>query len=327
MRIVTIISLAASAVLGLGALFIAKIALPNAASAKNPAHVQVAGSPMVVATKPIAYGDKLDPAMLTVVKVPANAIPQGAYTDVSQVLAADRGGAPVALFPMAPKEPILPAKLSGPGARASVAAEIADGMRAYTIKVTDVTGVGGHALPGDRVDVVLMRDLTPDGPQRSFVSYVVLQNVRVLGIDLNANMNDPKPSSPNTATLEVSMEDAQKLAMASSVGDLSLALRRTGAAEVAPRPPVRTADFLSGGGGGSTGGRVVRSGPGRQTYSAILIIEGQPTKRGSARGGGKGAGAGANTSGAAGTLGGLTTPSLQPAQAGVGAAVATGAVG
>ena len=121
------------------------------------------------------------------------------------MLAQDNGGAPVALTPIAAREPLLPSKLSGPGARASVAAEIADGMRAYTIKVTDVTGVGGHALPGDRVDVVLMRDLTPEGHTRNYVSEVVIQNVRVLGVDLNADLASNKPATPNTATLEVSV--------------------------------------------------------------------------------------------------------------------------
>src|SRR5207302_1435789 len=134
----------------------------------------------------------------------------------------DQGGPPVALQQIAAHEPLLPAKLSGPGARASVAAEIAEGMRAYTVRVTDVTGAGGHALPGDRVDVVLMRDLTPALPNRTYVSDVVLQNVRVLGVDLNADLAANKPTEPKNATLEVSVEDAQKLAIASTLGTLSL---------------------------------------------------------------------------------------------------------
>ncbi|HET6969834.1 MAG TPA: Flp pilus assembly protein CpaB, partial [Phenylobacterium sp.] len=231
MRVATIVSLAASAVLGLGALFVAKIALPSSAQAKLPMTQRpAAGSPVVVAAHAIKYGDKLDAGALTVIKAPPEAIPQGAFTAVSQVLSADHGGAPVAIMPMAPHEAVLTAKLSGPGARPSVAAEVSEGMRAYTVKVSDVTGVGGHALPGDRVDVVLMRDLTPQGPTRSFISYVVLQNVRVLGIDLNADLNSNKPATPSTATLEVSVPDSQKLSMAATLGTLSLALRRTGEA-------------------------------------------------------------------------------------------------
>lgn len=277
MRVVTIVSLAASAVLGLGALFVAKTVLPNAASAKAVVQQQP-GVPIVVAAKEIKYGTKLDAGHLAVVNVPASVAPQGAFSSVQQVLAADRGGPPVVLFPLSQREPILPAKLSGPGARPSVAAEIADGMRAYTIKVTDVSGVGGHALPGDRVDVVLMRDLTPSGPQRNFVSDVVLQNVRVLGIDLNADLSSNKPATPNTATLEVSVEDAQKLAVASTLGNLSLALRRTGAAEIEEVAPLRTTDFLVGGRPAAAPAQVRyvsrAAGP-----SIPLVVEGEPVKR------------------------------------------------
>ena len=280
MRVVTIVSLAASAVLGLGALFVAKIALPNAAAAKVALPVAPAeGTPLVVANRPIKYGEKLDAGMLAVIKVPAAAHPEGSFSAIDQVLQADNGGAPVALFPMAPREALLPAKLSGPGARPSVAAEIAEGMRAYTIKVTDTTGVGGHALPGDHVDVVLMRDLTPSGPERTFISYVVLQNTRVLGVDLNADLASEKPANPSTATLEVSSEDAQKLSIASTLGTLSLSLRRTGQADVATAAPLRAGDFL---GGGGTKVAFRGGGGSRPAFHGILIIEGEPSKRGHA---------------------------------------------
>jgi pilus assembly protein CpaB len=246
MRVIAIVSLGASAVLGLGALFVARALLPH----PGPAHaatVAEQGLPVVVAKQDIKYGDKLTPDALVVVRMPASTIPQGAFGAIAAVMSNDPAGAPVALVPIAAREPLLPAKLSGPGARPSVAAEIAPGMRAYTIKVTDVSGVGGHALPGDRVDVVLMRDLTPDGPTRNLISNVVLQNVRVLGIDLNADLNSDKPANPNTATLEVSVTDAQKLSVAATVGTLSLALRRTGQADIDPTGSLVSRDFLGGG--------------------------------------------------------------------------------
>jgi pilus assembly protein CpaB len=206
-----------------------------------------AGVPIVVASKDIKFGDKLDPTMMTIARVPPEIAPQGAFANVAQVLSTDHGGPPVALQQIAAREPVLPSKLSGPGARASVAAEIAEGMRAYTIKVTDVTGTGGHALPGDRVDVVLMRDVTPALPNRTYVSDVVLQNVRVLGIDLNADLAGTKTTEPKNATLEVSVEDAQKLSIASTLGTLSLALRRTGEAEPQLVRTMATPAFLTGG--------------------------------------------------------------------------------
>jgi pilus assembly protein CpaB len=250
MRVVTIASLGASAVLGLAALFVAKAVLPNAGQGKAPVAAQQAavGVPVVAAKSDLKFGDRLDAGKVTILHVPAAAVPEGAFTTVEQVLAQDNGGAPVALVPIAAKEVLLPAKLSGPGARPSVAVEISEGYRAYTIKVSDVTGVGGHALPGDRVDVVLLRDLSAgaQGPPKNLVSQIVLQNVRVLGMDLNADLTANKPAVPATATLEVSMTDAQKLAVAADLGELSLALRRTGAIEAAPVANIRTRDFVGG---------------------------------------------------------------------------------
>ena len=249
MRVATIVSLGASAVLGLGALVVAKAVLPNAGAAKVQAKSapQAAGVPIVVAKAPLKFGDKLDASKIEVLAVPANLVPEGAFKTTAQVLSQDNGGAPVAITAIAAREPLLPAKLSGPGARASVAAEIGEGMRAYTIKVSDVTGVGGHALPGDRVDVVLMRDTSPDQNKHALVSDIVIQDVRVLGVDLNNDPASNKPATPSTATLEVSIPDAQKLAVAADLGKLSLALRRTGSAEIAKTAPMRTANFVTGG--------------------------------------------------------------------------------
>ena len=85
MRVVTIVSLAASAVLGLGALFVAKIALPNAAAAKIPARSEMIGQPVVVASRALKYGEKLDAGMLKIIKVPETAVPEGAYASVEQI--------------------------------------------------------------------------------------------------------------------------------------------------------------------------------------------------------------------------------------------------
>ncbi len=277
MRLVTIGSLGASAALGLGALVVAKILLPAAASNQVQA-APVIISPManaasvVVAAGDIPFGRKLEAGDLKVIQVPRNAAPEGAFSKIDQVLAQDHGGAPIALTALTAREPILPTKLSGPGARASVAAELAPGMRAYTIAVTDVTSVGGHALPGDRVDVVLMRNLATDQAKKMLRAELVIQNVRLLGMGLNADPTTTKPASAATATLEVSVEDAQKLAIAADLGALSLALRGTGQAEIAQAAPL-AAGALSGigpvGSGGGHARRAVSAGP-----PSIQIVEG-----------------------------------------------------
>lgn len=279
MRAITIASLGASAALGLGALVVAKVLLPaqgGVAQASAPAPIANAVS-VVVAKTDIKYGDRLEAGHLAVVSVPKSAAPEGAFVSVEQVLSQDNGGAPLALQPISAREAILPAKLSGPGARPSVAAEIKSGMRAYTIGVSEVSGVGGHALPGDHVDVVLMRNLAKDDEAKRLVSEVVIQNVRVLGVDLNADPTSNKVDTPSTATLEVSVKDAQKLAIAADLGQLSLALRGSGQAEIETTAALAGRDVATGGGAPrpAAGGRVRRASSNYAPARPVIqVIEG-----------------------------------------------------
>ena len=91
MRVTTIVSLGASAVLGIGALFAAKFWLPDSEKDKV---VQTA--PVVVAASPIEFGTRLDEKNLAVVQLPVEAAPAGSYRTIKEVIALD-GGAPVAL--------------------------------------------------------------------------------------------------------------------------------------------------------------------------------------------------------------------------------------
>jgi pilus assembly protein CpaB len=97
-------------------------------------------------------------------------------------------------------------------------------MKAVTIRVNDVEGVAGFVLPGDRVDVMLTRQQD----KAVAAADVVLQNVRVLAIDQLADERTEKPSVVKAVTLEVEVTAAQKLALAATVGTLSLALRKAG---------------------------------------------------------------------------------------------------
>ncbi|HXQ16518.1 MAG TPA: Flp pilus assembly protein CpaB [Caulobacteraceae bacterium] len=254
MRTGTVVSLGASAILGLGALVVARLWLPQTThlpQLKLTPDAPAGTVPVVVATAAIPFGAKLDASKLTVVHLPANAVPLGAFATPAQILS-QQGGAPVALTPIAPHEPLLPSKLSGAGARPIVSAGITEGMRAYTIGVTETAGVGGHVLPGDRVDVIVAR--SPPVPKaikdicdecKLERADVVLQNVRVLGMDLNVDPTTTQSAISHTATLEVSVQDAQKLAVATQIGTMSLALRRNGQADVTPVRAVEIADLKS----------------------------------------------------------------------------------
>lgn len=255
MRVATIASLGASALLGLGALFVAKIWLPNASAGATRAAAGDLPAPtmtsVVAASGAVPFGQKLEAKNLTIIKMPASAVPEGAYSSIQQVVGLD-GGAPVALTPLVNHEPILPAKVSGGGAKPSVAATIAQGMRAYTIKVNDVAGGGGHVLPGDRVDVLLVQELADRSAvegaatTKLFISTLVIQNVRVLGMDLIADPASTEKFPPKTATLEVSVLDAGKLAAAGEAGTLSLSLRRSGSTEITDTRPMTLPEMLRG---------------------------------------------------------------------------------
>jgi pilus assembly protein CpaB len=106
----------------------------------------------------------------------------------------------------------------------ALSALVKPGMKAVTIRVNDVEGVGGFVLPGDHVDAVLTRQLE----KGNATTQVVLQNTRVLAVDQTADERAAKATVAKSVTLEVDTVDAQKLWLASSVGSLSLLLRKAG---------------------------------------------------------------------------------------------------
>jgi pilus assembly protein CpaB len=115
-------------------------------------------------------------------------------------------------------------------------------MRAVTVRVNDVEGVAGFVLPGDRVDVMLTRQ----NDKTAATSDVVLQNTKVLAIDQMADERTDKPSIVKAVTLEVDTVAAQKLALASSIGNLSLMLRRAGEANSESTRRVTLTDLTGG---------------------------------------------------------------------------------
>jgi pilus assembly protein CpaB len=127
---------------------------------------------------------------------------------------------------MAINEPILATKLAGEGLGPSIAYLLPDGMRAAAVRVNDVSGVAGFVQPMDTVDVLITRSMP--GQNAVQVTDVLLQAVKVIAIDQNAQGADGKPVLARTATLEVNPIDAQKLALAQNVGSLSLVLRKPG---------------------------------------------------------------------------------------------------
>ena len=179
----------------------------------------LASTRVVVAAVDIELGTRLNPHMLTTVEWPSGSVPPGAFRSLKEL--EDR----VVKTGILRGDAVLERKLSPPGTRGGLSAVIADGKRAMTVRVNDVVGVAGFALPGNYVDVMVnTRQDRPDG-QGNPISLTVLENVLVLAVAQEASRDDMKPKVVNAVTLELTPEDAQKLDLARSVGTLSLVLR------------------------------------------------------------------------------------------------------
>jgi pilus assembly protein CpaB len=220
MRSIGLVLVALSILIGGAALWGLKI-LGASHAAAEPAPVPHAA--VVVAARPIAFGETVTPGDLKLQPWPAGALPAGAFTS----LAAFQAGPPrLALTGIAANEPILPQQISGPGGRATLAGLIRPGMRAATLRVDDVLGVAGFVLPGDSVDILVTR---ADGSEKGQVrTDVLLQGVRVLAVDQLADQAKTKPVLAKAATVEVTPAQAEKIALAAQIGSLSLALRSAG---------------------------------------------------------------------------------------------------
>ena len=242
-RFSTIVMIGFAVLFGLLAVFIAQSWLNSQAEMRmrsleanrKPIETQT----IVVASRPLRFGAELGSSSLRELAWPESAVPAGAFAKISDLLASGRR---VVLTGIEANEPVLSSKITGPGQRATLSAVIADGMRAVTIRVNDVDGVAGFVLPGDRVDVSLTRQA-----DKVNTNDVVIQNVKVLAIDQVADERTDKPSIARAVTLEVNSTDAQKVALAATVGSLSLMLRRAGEAKATDTRRVTLGDLSNGG--------------------------------------------------------------------------------
>lgn len=228
MRLRAPIMLAIACLLGVVAVFLTHRVLQQTPEQVMVERAGPAMTKVVVAKLPVRFGDAFSHENLTEVDWPVDTVPQGAFTSIDEMLAGNERRA--ALRDMEVSEVVLRSRVSGFGGRASLSSLISDGMRAVTVRVNDVQGVAGFVLPGDRVDVLLNRPEDMDaaaGQQVPPVTDVLLQNVRVLAVDQVADNRKEEPQVVKAVTLEVSTEQAQKLALASQVGTLNLALRNS----------------------------------------------------------------------------------------------------
>ena len=176
---------------------------------------------VVVAAVDIPAGGKIAPEMLTALDWPSGALPAGSVNDPAQLK--DR----VVKLDVVRGEAIIEGKLAPVGTKGGLSAVIAEGKRAMTVRVNDVVGVAGFALPGNYVDILVhtQQDGKGKDDRAKPISKTVLEHVLVLAVAQEAGRDDTKPKVVSAVTLELSLADAEKLDLARSIGTLSLALR------------------------------------------------------------------------------------------------------
>jgi len=176
---------------------------------------------IVVAAMDVNLGQRLTSEMLKQIDWPADTLPRGALRDGGKL--AGR----VLKTSVLRDEPLSEAKLAPAGTLGGLSALIAEGKRAITVRVNDVVGVAGFALPGNFVDIIV----NTQSNDRA-ISKIVLERILVLAVAQEVGRDETKPRVVNAVTLEVTPAQAENLDLARSVGTLSLVLRN----QVDPRP-------------------------------------------------------------------------------------------
>ena len=263
MRKNTIVMVGIAVVFGLLAVFVAQGWLNYQAELSRkvaaPKAKAVATRTIVIAAGPLRFGTHVAADNLREVTWPDEALPAGTFGSIAEVMS---GGKRIVLASIEKNEPILRSKITGPGQKATLSAVIQDGMRAVTVRVNDVEGVGGFVLPGDHVDVLLTRQQE----RTNGMNDVVIQNARVLAVDQLADDAADRPTVVKAVTVEVDTVGAQKIALAASLGNLSLMLRRAGEQVMDATRRITTSDL--------TETEVIQRAPEAKRFAKVSVTRG-----------------------------------------------------
>ena len=176
---------------------------------------------IAVAKVAIPIGSKIIAEQIMVVQFPKESTPDGAFE------APEKLAGRVAVMNIAAREPITESRLAPEGTAAGLSAIIPEGYRAMTVKVDDAAGISGFIQPGTLVDVVVVIDPREGSGMQDPISKIVLQNIKVLanGQNIDKPKDEREANSVKAVTLQVTPEQAEKLALASSEGKLQLVMR------------------------------------------------------------------------------------------------------
>lgn len=201
------------------------------------ANARVATAPVVIAQKDLPEGSAIDRMAVVVAQWPVGTIPAGAFTSIDSVAGRVTR---VAVFK---GEALVPGRLAPDGTGPGLEVKITPGKRAFTFRINDVSGIAGLILPNSRVDMVLV----VDGSEKGKISRVFMENMRVLAIAANTQRTeDGRPMNAATCTVEVTPEEGEKLALATTQGQIQLMLRGYGDPDSAKTTGASAAQIVSG---------------------------------------------------------------------------------
>ena len=222
-----LVLLLGAVIVAIGSAFLARSMFAGDGAPEAQAAPEPTGPKVLVANRALPAGTIITADAMSYQQWPEELV-QDAYfidgnADMSQLLGT------VVRFPVTAGEPVTQGSLVSPGDRGFLAAALGPGMRAVTVPVSAKTGVAGFVFPGDRVDLVLTQTVEGEGRDLR-AAETVLRNLRVLATDQTTEQETDEEgmtvvSAFRTVTLEVTPSIAEKVAVAQTIGQLTLVLR------------------------------------------------------------------------------------------------------
>jgi len=200
---------------------------------------QVPMQSVVVAARDVPEGEKLDRLALSLAQWPMGTAPESAFTNLDSVVGR------VVRIPVFKGEAVVPGRLAPAGTGPGLEVKISPGMRAMAVKINDVAGLSGLIQPNNRVDVLVtlkgnVQQNTKDEAK------LFMSNMRVLSVGTQVERGDDgKPIQATTATLEVTPQQAEQLAVAMNEGTIQLVLRGFGDPDSIKTPGATATDVLA----------------------------------------------------------------------------------
>ncbi len=223
------ILLVGALVIAIGTAWLAKTMFSDATAsqAKATEAPAIIGPKVLVASRSLPVGTIITPDSFSFQPWPADLVEKAYYvsgeTDQSLLIGT------VVRYPITAGQPLTQGAIVHPGDRGFLAAALGPGMRAVTVPVSARTGVAGFVFPGDRVDLVLTQSVAGDDGPPLKASETIIRNLRVLATDQRVNALDEQNKSVvqtfSTVTVEATPKLAEKIAVAQTIGTLSLSLR------------------------------------------------------------------------------------------------------